>query len=265
MLNKHSMQLGSAARTSSIHIVHIRGKKYEIRPLSDGILSFGFDEGGHCSIQSRVHTNEVRCITAYQVSDDQAVIVSVGRDRTLRRWDVVTGQPIGVPLAGHIAMVSCVTAYQTPEGQAVIVSGSYDKTLRRWDGATGEPIDEPLKGHVKGVSCVTAYQTPEGQAVIVSGSYDRTLRRWDGAAGVSIGEPLSLPEGPVGFHYLQSSQQLIVQLECGNRVIIELGTRLPSLKQLAGRAIFNHQLDDSSPGTLDAQSRSYVRQHFFWG
>ncbi|MDT2006701.1 hypothetical protein FXW78_22650 [Rhodococcus opacus] len=69
-------------------------------------------------------------------------VVAEGLD--LRRFDALTGEPIGSPMRGHTSvMVSSITV--TNDGR-FIVSGGADQTLRFWDAATGEPVGEPLKG-----------------------------------------------------------------------------------------------------------------------
>jgi len=69
-------------------------------------------------------------------------VVAEGLD--LRRFDALTGEPIGSPMRAHTSvMVSSITV--TNDGR-FIVSGGADQTLRFWDATTGEPVGEPLKG-----------------------------------------------------------------------------------------------------------------------
>ena len=65
------------------------------------------------------------------------VVISGSWDKTLRRWDARTGEPIGEPLEGHTDLVSAV-ALGAIDGEPVIVSGSRDGTIRRWDAHGGE-------------------------------------------------------------------------------------------------------------------------------
>jgi eukaryotic-like serine/threonine-protein kinase len=60
------------------------------------------------------------------------VIISGGRDKTVRVWDPATGAPIGQPLTGHTHFVQSVATAQL-NGRPVIVSGSYDSSIRVWD------------------------------------------------------------------------------------------------------------------------------------
>ncbi|MFD4264876.1 toll/interleukin-1 receptor domain-containing protein [Rhodococcus sp. NPDC058481] len=69
-------------------------------------------------------------------------VVAEGLD--LRRFDALTGEPIGSPMRGHTSvMVSSVAV--TGDGR-FIVSGGADHELRFWDATTGEQVGEPLKG-----------------------------------------------------------------------------------------------------------------------
>jgi WD40 repeat protein len=60
-------------------------------------------------------------------------LVSCSDDKTVRIWDVTTGEPIGSPLTGH---TDCVTQVEFIDADTV-VSSSDDGTTRAWDVATG--------------------------------------------------------------------------------------------------------------------------------
>ena len=91
-------------------------------------------------------------------------------DKTVRIWDVVTGE-CEQTLQGHSFSVS--SASFSPDGTKV-VSGSLDKTVRIWDAVTGE-CEQTLQGHSDSV--MSASFSPDGLNV-VSGSFDRTVRLW---------------------------------------------------------------------------------------
>ena len=127
--------------------------------------------------------------------DGRAVIVSGGRDGTVRVWDLATGRPVGEPLRGHDGGVWSVAVGER-DGRAVIVSGGNDGTVRVWDLATGRPVGEPLRGHDGGVWSVAVGEW-DGRAVIVSGGRDGTVRVWDLATDRPVGEPLRGHDGGV--------------------------------------------------------------------
>ena len=77
-------------------------------------------------------------------SPDGKTLASGSQDKTIRLWDVATGQPRGAPLTGHQGQVYSVAF--SPDGKT-LASGSDDKTIRLWDVATGQPRGAPLTGH----------------------------------------------------------------------------------------------------------------------
>ncbi|CAG7849595.1 SubName: Full=Uncharacterized protein {ECO:0000313/EMBL:CCA76115.1} [Serendipita indica DSM 11827] len=185
-----------------------------LRGHQGSVLAVGFSPDG-----SRIPVGEPLrghqdTVWAVGFSPDGSRIVSGSSDKTLRLWDVDTGQPVGEPLRGHQGIVLAVgfspdgsrivsgsddntlRLWDVDTGQPVgeplrdgsrIVSGSSDKTLRLWDVDTGQPVGEPLRGH-QGTVWAVGF-SPDGSR-IVSGSSDKTLRLWDVDTGQPVGEPL---------------------------------------------------------------------------
>ena len=69
-------------------------------------------------------------VNAVAFSPDGKYVVSGSKDRTIRLWNVASGQTLGEPWHGHEGMVNAVTF--SPDGKT-IVSTSEDNTLRFWD------------------------------------------------------------------------------------------------------------------------------------
>lgn len=105
-------------------------------------------------------------------SPDGRLLASAGgRDKTVRLWDVATGQSVRT-LTGHTEMVRAVAF--SPDGR-LVASGSHDKTVRLWNPDTGQ-IVHILTGH-SGLSGVEAVAfSPDGsQLATASGS---TVQLW---------------------------------------------------------------------------------------
>jgi WD40 repeat protein len=136
----------------------------------------------------------VRAVAAGVLPDGAPVVISGGRDGTVRVWRLADGTPIGKPLRGHDDWVTAVAAGVLPDGAPVVISGGRDGTVRVWRLADGTAIGEPLRGHTRWVRAVAAGALPDGSSIIVSSAGDGTVRVWrlaDGTPGVA---QLDLPE-----------------------------------------------------------------------
>ncbi len=155
------------------------------------------------------------------VTPDGRRAVSASEDRTLKVWDLETGQELRT-LEGHGARVIGVAV--TPDGRRV-VSASWDNTLKVWDLETGQELAHAggprglgqwrggdagraaggvglLGRHAEGVGpgdgpgagarwratgpvCEGVAVTPDGRRV-VSASDDGTLKVWDLETGQEV-------------------------------------------------------------------------------
>jgi WD40 repeat protein len=117
------------------------------------------------------HTNAVY---ALQFAPDGKTIVTGSVDWTARRWDVVTGQPIGKPLphGGNVWAVAFSRDGRT------ILTGSLDGFARRWETATGRATGQPLPH-----DSVDAVAFSPDDRTILTGGEDGTARLWEAATG----------------------------------------------------------------------------------
>ena len=117
---------------------------------------------------SQGHTGWVNAVA---VTPDGNRAISASLDRTLRVWDLESGQSL-YTLEGHKSPV--LIRSPSPDGERAI-SASSDRTLRVWDLESGQSV-RTLEGHLDAVNAVAV--TPDGERAI-SASSDRTLRVWD--------------------------------------------------------------------------------------
>ena len=112
-------------------------------------------------------------------SPDGETLASGGGDRTIRLWDVETGQERAA-LEGHTGRIESVAF---SPGGGILASGGWDGTIRLWDAATGEPrarMEEPGRYGLTGWVWSLAFD-PDGE--ILASGHDHGVRVWDVEAG----------------------------------------------------------------------------------
>jgi len=131
-----------------------------------------------CWMASRESPSLIRTLTGHRdwvsgvaVSPDGRHALSGSEDRTLKIWDLRTGQLLR-SLAGHQAGINAVA--MSPDKRWAL-SASGDRTLKLWEVESGR-ILHTFGGHAYGVT--SAAISFDGRHAI-SGSLDRTLRCWD--------------------------------------------------------------------------------------
>ena len=125
------------------------------------------------------HTDWVRSI---DISPHGKTLASGSADKTIRLWDVETGDLLET-LTGHIGTVYSLRF--SPDGPMLASSGA-DATIRFWDVETGNPV-KTLTGHTD-----TIWQLrfdPQGKTTLASGSRDTTIRLWNTTSPVSEKSP----------------------------------------------------------------------------
>ncbi|RDA95565.1 hypothetical protein CP533_1209 [Ophiocordyceps camponoti-saundersi (nom. inval.)] len=108
------------------------------------------------------------------ISSDGAYALSASWDKTLRLWELATGQTTR-RFVGHTNDVLSVS-FSADNRQ--IVSGSRDRTIKLWNtlGDCKYTIND--KGHSDWVSCVRFSPNPQNP-VIVSSGWDKLVKVWE--------------------------------------------------------------------------------------
>lgn len=130
-------------------------------------------------------------LTVLRFSSDGRTLVSAGGDRTVRKWDIATGEqtelyeylPQGHP--GEVVM--------SPDGQ-FLVSSAHDNTLTIWDLSAGK-LRANLEGHGLYSHSLPVQISPDGSQVVTWGE-DHQIRWWNAADG----KPLAKQTAP-GFSF----------------------------------------------------------------
>jgi WD40 repeat protein len=170
---------------TAAHLGH-RGLQRRITAVDDHPFVVRWAHGlGSGHLQMLGHVGWIGGVAVGRLGD-RDVVVSGGRDKTVRIWDEF-GNLIGSPLTGHTGWVTAVAIGRLGD-RDVIVSSSHDNTVRMWD-QHGRPIGEPLTGHTSHIEALAVGRLGD-QDVIVSGGGDGdgTIRVWD-QHGHLIGEP----------------------------------------------------------------------------
>jgi serine/threonine protein kinase/sugar lactone lactonase YvrE len=130
------------------------------------------------------HSGEVNTVA---ITPDGRSLISAGDDKTIKIWDLQTGQAKQT-LEGHTNWIYSLAI--SPDGRT-IASGSKDSSVKVWDLADGSER-YTLKGHVNYVNGVAI--SPDNQ-VLVTASYDKTVKLWS----VPTGEGFGTLRGHTGY------------------------------------------------------------------
>jgi WD40 repeat protein len=112
---------------------------------------------------------------ANHVAANHSVVASGSYDRTIKLWDLQTGDCLNT-LAGHADGVLCLSSH--PQS-AILASGSFDCTIKLWNTSTGECL-QTLSDHREPIYSIKFH--PDGRT-LASGSWDETIKIWDAQTG----------------------------------------------------------------------------------
>jgi len=131
-------------------------------------------EEGNYGVPRRALRGHNHFVQDVVLSSDGQFALSASWDKTLRLWDLNTGQTTR-RFVGHTNDVMSVS-FSADNRQ--IVSGSRDKTIKLWNtlGECKYTITE--EGHTEWVSCVR-FSPNTQNPVIVSGGWDKYVKVWN--------------------------------------------------------------------------------------
>ncbi|MHA2339144.1 MAG: WD40 repeat domain-containing protein, partial [Candidatus Hodarchaeales archaeon] len=110
-------------------------------------------------------------ITDIKFSSDQTCLVSGSEDRSIKIWDIKTGELLRtIPFTTNFAENLLILDYNN-----YLISGGRDTLIRIWDYKTGKQIGT-IKGHYDEIRSII--ELPD-EKLIASGSDDGTVRVFD--------------------------------------------------------------------------------------
>jgi WD40 repeat protein len=120
----------------------------------------------------KYHVNEI------VFSPDSKTLASVSDDKSIKLWNVATGQEI-YTLTGHKDSVDSIVF--SSDGKT-LASASFDKSIKLWNVATGQE-NYTLIGHEDSVNSIAF--SPDGKT-LASASGDKSIKLWNVATGQEI-------------------------------------------------------------------------------
>jgi WD40 repeat protein len=206
------------------------------------------------------------------------LLVTGSEDKSLRVWDLDTGNQVGEPLLGHDAGVKKIAA--SPNGHW-IVSGAKNGSILVWEVAANETVTElkrvpvSFKGHEKSFWGPSVVFAPDSET-FASASSDETVCVWKRETGEIVLGPLKVGSMAYSVAYSPDGKKLAAGTE--EHIIVwntKTGKELLKIEQRAFRVAFipdglrlvsgnrkDIRISDASTGTIikqfDAHTNNFI-------
>lgn len=183
--SRPALVISLVAGISSVALALTLGSYYFIRPPAPDSFALKRTSLENVFLAKTLagHSDSVWSIA---LNSDHQTLVSGSSDKTIKVWNLNTGQLIRT-LSGHTDTVRSVAL--SSDGQ-LLASGSGDKTIKLWNLQTGKEL-RTLSGHSGPIWSIAISR--DGQT-LVSGSEDSTIKIWN----LQTGELRRTLKGHVG-------------------------------------------------------------------
>ena len=161
--------------TNLIALLTIRSLNMHYTPTGDAILA----DVTTLEPPPRELRGHMSDIWGADFSPDGKVLATGSSDKTIRLWDLATGETIRI-FSGDTSGFAEVAF--SPDGKTIVTAGGTDNTVYLLDVAAGQTV-KVLSGHTAAVADVAFFS--DGN-YIVSGREDSTARIWDVATGQTV-------------------------------------------------------------------------------
>ena len=145
-----------------------------------------------------------------EFSPDDRYVTAASYDRTVRLWDIATGQALVAPLR-HSESVRY--AQFSPDGRWLLTAG--DKRVQVWDTASGQPVTPPL--FVNSWLGPPAFSEDGRSVSVING--EGTCRTWELAPGRAVAT-VAVHEGGIRDAVLNAKANVAITAGWDKRICI---------------------------------------------